>query len=101
VVAAAYLTTNPALESCSINTVHNSDIIKVDVLDVGGLRLVGAQGADAHAVGLVANGTALEENVVRAGTDSNSVVSVVNDAVPYGDVRATDIEAIRVEWEGG
>jgi len=73
----------------------------VNVLDIGRLSLVGTQRADAHAVGLVADGAALEEDVLRPRSDGDGVVAVVDDAVADGDVRAADVEAVGVEGEGG
>ena len=97
----AHLTPYPALEAGSINTVHHGDVVKMDVLDVGGLSLVGAQRADAHAVGLVADGAALEEDVLGPRSDGDGVVAVVDDAVADGYVGAADVEAVRVKGEGG
>lgn len=62
----AHLSSDPALETCRVYTVYHGDIVEVDVGHIGRLGLVGTERANAHAVGLVADGAALEEHVASA-----------------------------------
>lgn len=85
----------PRLEARVVDGVGGGDVGDVGV---GGLALL-AQRADAHAVGLVADGAALEEHAARAELHGDGVVAVGNDAVGYRDVSPRYVEAVGVEGE--
>ena len=88
----------PRLEARGVDSVDGGDVGEGDVGDVGvgGLALVWR--ADAHAVGLVADGAVLEEHIVRAVFHGDDVVAVEDDAVGYRDVGPCYVDAVAVDW---
>ena len=91
------LSSLPRLEASTVDAVYNSDVVKVDVRNVGESCLVLAKGADAHSVGLVTDCAALEKNIVCSRLHSNRIISVEDYAVGNSDVGGTHIEAVCVE----
>lgn len=98
-VACNALATFPRLEARGIDTVDHRDVVKMDVRDVGKRCLVLSERTDRHAVGLVADGTALEGDIVATALNCNSIVTVVYDRVCDLDVGCRYVEAISVEGE--
>lgn len=84
----------PRLEARGVDGVDGSDVGDVDA---GALTL--GQRADAHAVGLVADGAVLEELIMRAGLHGDGVVAVEDDAVGYRNVSPRYVEAVGFEGE--
>ena len=89
----------PRLEARGVDGVGGGGVGEGDAGDVGVGGLALAQRADAHAVGLVADGAVLEGHVVRAGLHGDGVVAVEDDAVGYRDVGFRYVEAVGVEGE--
>lgn len=93
------LAARPRLEPRRIQPARKGNVVKGDVGHVDILGVVGPQRPDAQAVGLVAHGAPLHQDVVRSVCDGDGVVAVVDDAVRHCHVGGGDAEAVRVEGE--
>ena len=93
------LASYPGLEASCIDGVDSSHVVKADIRDIGKLPLVLPEGPYAHAVGLIANDTAGEKDVMRAGPNSYGIIPIVDYTITNGNVCARNIEAIGIEGE--
>lgn len=89
----------PRFESRGVDTIDHRDVVEMYIRDVGKGSLILSKGTNRHAVGLVADRTALKRDIVAAALDCDSIITIIDDRVRDLDIGRRHIEAISVEGE--